>query len=280
MELERAIARNEDILQFASETLDSTGRQLIEQSMGLGSQDSFHMQRIMQEILNIQSQLTECRQNYGDRHPRIRSLQSELAVKEGYLRQFPAEQRAKTEQMTREVLQPRLVQYVAQRLQKFQQNERSILDRLTTEQQKAQTISQILTQLGDMDRRIEQLYSQQASLQTQSDGIGLTKDTFLSTKVASRPTVPVRPVSPRLTIIAALSLLMGTVTGLMVIWVLDIMDDRFRTPEELKLHLETQVLSMVPRMTELTGEGFQAVMCHVKPHLREVEAFRGAADQY
>ena len=86
--------------------------------------------------------------------------------------------------------------------------------------------------------------------------------------------MPIRPVSPRLPIAVLLSLLIGTGTGLAVIWVLDIMDDRFRTPEELKLHLDTQVLSMIPRMSELPGEGFDAVMCHVRPHSREVEAFR------
>ncbi|MGV2335434.1 MAG UNVERIFIED_CONTAM: hypothetical protein LVR18_15425 [Planctomycetaceae bacterium] len=168
-ELQRAINQNEDILQFASEALDSAGRQLIEQSMGLGSQDNFHIQRIMQEILDIQSRLTESRQKYGLRHPKIRELQSELAVKEGYLRQFPAEQRARMEQLSRQVLAPRLVQYVGQQLQKYEQNERSILERLNAEQKKAQTISQILTQLSDLDRRIEQLY---AATNCAADAVG------------------------------------------------------------------------------------------------------------
>jgi capsular polysaccharide biosynthesis protein len=60
-------------------------------------------------------------------------------------------------------------------------------------------------------------------------------------------------VSPRLPIAVLLSLLIGTVHGLAVIWVLDIVDDRFETPEELKLHLETQVLSMIPRHDRAAG---------------------------
>ena len=273
-ELQRAIAGGEDILQFAIETLDTAGRQLIEQSMGLGSQDSYHVQRIMQEILNLQAELNEARLKYGSRNPKIRSIQAEITVKEQYLQQFPESQRQKTEELTRTVLAPRLVQYIGQQVQKYEQNEQSILERLNAEQGKAQRISQTLTRIDDLDRRIEQLYTQQASLQAQADGIGLNKDTFLSTKIASRPTVPIRPISPRLTITAMLTLILGTTMGLAIIWVLDIMDDRFRTPEELKLHLDTQVLSMIPRMTELNGEGFDAVMCHLKPHSREVEAFR------
>lgn len=279
-ELQRAIASGEDILQFAMETLDSAGRQLVEQSMGLGTQDSYHVQRIMQEILDRQSALTEARQKYGAKHARIRALETELAVKEKYLREFPELQRTRTDTMTREVLAPRLVQYLSQQILKLELNEKAVGERLAAEQAKAQKLSQTLTELGDLDRQIEHLYEQQKSLQSQSDGIGLNKDTFLSTKVSSRPTVPIRPVSPRLPIAVLLSLLIGTGTGLAVIWVLDIMDDRFRTPEELKLHLETQVLSMIPRMTELPGEGFEAVMCHVRPHSREVEPFRAAAYQH
>ncbi|MFZ9090643.1 MAG: polysaccharide biosynthesis tyrosine autokinase, partial [Planctomycetaceae bacterium] len=273
-ELRRAIENGEDILQFAMETLDSAGRQLIEQSMGLGTQDSFHIQRITQELLNLQSQLNEQRQRYGVRHPRIQSLETEIAVKEQYLLQFPDMQRRKTEEMTRTVLAPRLVQYLNQHVQKAEQNQQAILTRLVEEQGKAQRISQTLTRLDDLDRKIDALYQQQASLQAHADGIGLNKDTFLSTRVASRPTVPLKPVSPRLPIIAVLSMMMGVTLGLAAIWVLDIMDDRFRTPEELKLQLETQVLAMIPRLRELAGTGFEAVMCHKQPNSRDVEAFR------
>ncbi|MFN9040914.1 MAG: hypothetical protein ACK5YO_31785, partial [Planctomyces sp.] len=116
--------------------------------------------------------------------------------------------------MTREVLAPRLVQYLSQQILKLELNEKAVGERLAAEQAKAQKLSQTLTELGDLDRQIEHLYEQQKSLQSQSDGIGLNKDTFLSTKVSSRPTVPIRPVSPRLPIAVLLSLLIGTGTGL------------------------------------------------------------------
>ena len=77
--------------------------------MGLGTQDSYHVQRIMQEILDRQSALTEARQKYGARHARIRALETELAVKEKYLKEFPELQRLRTDTMTRDVLAPRLV---------------------------------------------------------------------------------------------------------------------------------------------------------------------------
>ncbi len=79
--LQRAIANNEDILQFATKTLDSAGRQLIEQSMGLGSQDAFLIQRINQEVLELDSQLSDARTRYGEGHSKIKSLTENIQLK-------------------------------------------------------------------------------------------------------------------------------------------------------------------------------------------------------
>jgi len=272
--LKRAINNGEDILQFALETLDSAGRQLIENSMGLGSTDALHVQRINQELLDLRSELRDASLKYGVNHPKMVALNDEILVKESYLQQLPTLQRQRMDEMARTELGPRLSQYLNQQLQKNEANERAISARLNAEQAKAQILTQTLTRLADLDREIERLYTQQSELQNFSDGISLNKDTFIRTEIASKPSVPTRPVSPRLATTGILSLMLGTICGLLIIWVLDILDDRFRTPEELKMQLETQVLSMIPRMDELPGEGFEAVMCHTRPHSKEVEAFR------
>ncbi len=272
--LQRAISNGEDILQYAMDVLDSAGRQLIEQTMGLGTNDLLHVQRINQELLDLRTQLRDRSLKYGVNHPKIVAIRDEILVKESYLQQLPQIQQQRMAEMVRSELGPRLLQYVHQQLQKNEENEKSVLARLTFEQTRAQSLTQILTRLADVDREIERLYAQQSEYQNYADGISLNKDTFIRTKIASKPTVPTRPVSPRLAISGILSLMMGTVGGLLIIWVLDIMDDRFRTPEELKMQLETQILSMIPRLEQLPGEGFDAVMCHLKPHSKEAEAFR------
>ncbi len=129
--LQRAIAKGEDILQFAMEALDSAGRQLIEQSMGLGSTDALHVQRINQELLDLRSELRDGNLKYGVNHPRILAIKDEILVKETYLQQLPMIQRQRMMEMARTELGPRLSQYLNQQLQKNEANERAISARLT-----------------------------------------------------------------------------------------------------------------------------------------------------
>ncbi len=209
--LKRAIDNGEDILQFALETLDSAGRQLIENSMGLGSTDALHVQRINQELLDLRSELRDASLKYGVNHPKMVALNDEILVKESYLQQLPALQRQRMDEMARTELGPRLSQYLNQQLQKNEANERAISARLNAEQAKAQILTQTLTRLADLDREIERLYTQQSELQNFSDGISLNKDTFIRTEIASKPSVPTRPVSPRLATTGILSLMLGTI---------------------------------------------------------------------
>jgi polysaccharide biosynthesis transport protein len=272
--VQRAIASNEDILQFANEALDSAGRQIIEQSMGLGSQDAFITQRTQQDILDLESQRSDARTRYGEQHSKIKALNAEILNKQKFLQDYPRLKQLEVQRMARTELAPRLVQYLRQQLETNLQDEQAIYLQLENERNKAQRLGQILADLQRNEREISRLNQQIEDYQNKADGIGINKDKMIITNVARSPTFSGRPVNPRLAITGMLSLMLGSITGIGIIWVLDIMDDRFRTPEELKLQLETQVLSMIPRMDELQGEGFAAVMCHSKPHSKEVEAFR------
>ena len=272
--LQRAIASHEDILQFANKTLDTAGRELISQSMGLGSQDAFLIQRINQELLDLESQLSDARTRYGENHSRIKALKENIQLKRQYLQDYPRQQQQEMKRLATTELAPRMIQYLRQQMESNLQNEQAIHQQLETEKNKAQRLGQILADLARNGREIERLSERIQEYQNQVDGIGINKDKMVITRIARQPTLSIRPVNPRLAITGMLSLMLGSVAGLGIIWVLDIMDDRFRTPEELKLQLDTQVLSMIPRMEELQGEGFAAVMCHSKPHSKEVEAFR------
>ena len=58
---------------------------MIEQSMGFGSQDAFLIQRINQELLDLESTLSDERTRYGDKHSRIVALKENIQLKNQYL---------------------------------------------------------------------------------------------------------------------------------------------------------------------------------------------------
>ncbi|MEJ7594824.1 MAG: hypothetical protein WKF77_25140, partial [Planctomycetaceae bacterium] len=155
--LQRAIASGEDILQFADKTLDTAGRQLIEQSMGLGTQDAYLIQRINQELLNLESLLSDARTRYGENHSKIKALKDGIQLKKQYLQDYPRQQQQEMKRLAQTELAPRMIQYLRQQMESNQQNEQVILQQIETEKNKAQRLGQILADLARNGREIMRL---------------------------------------------------------------------------------------------------------------------------
>jgi hypothetical protein len=94
------------------------------------------------------------------------------------------------------------------------------------------------------------------------------------TAVVSPPQVAMNPAWPHLKIVGLLSFVLGCGVGLGVIYVLDLFDDRFRSPEEFRIQLGIPILAMVRQMEGLDGHGLQSVHTFTKPNGVESEAFR------
>ncbi len=68
-------------------------------------------------------------------------------------------------------------------------------------------------------------------------GINLQKENgTVLTSILARPEVLAAPVWPTLGVVAGLTLLLGLASGLAIVYVLDLLDDHFRSPEELQMH--------------------------------------------
>jgi capsular exopolysaccharide synthesis family protein len=272
--IQQAINGGENILQYALNSVDGIGRQLIEQSLGLGGADSIQLERLNQEVLNLTAELRDAESKYLPNHPMLKKLKEEIQIKENYILHLPEIRRQKLEQLSATRLAPQLLQMAQQRLRVAQQKEQAILQRLTQEQNRSQQLATILTSIHDLDREVERNYTQLDYLIESHNSIKLNKNSNMSTEVTTRPHVAQKPVSPRLAVTGFISLFLGSVVGVAIIWVLDINDDRFRTPEELKLQLDTQLLTMVPEMQPLPGSGFASVITNASPNSTEAESFR------
>ena len=87
--------------------------------------------------------------------------------------------------------------------------------------------------------------------------------------------VPVdRPISPRRAHVVLLVLFGGLGAGLMAVYVLDILDDRFRSVEDLQRQLGVSVLSMIRQLKVSETTGLDSLQLHVAPSAAESEAFR------
>ncbi|MEZ6061874.1 MAG: polysaccharide biosynthesis tyrosine autokinase [Planctomycetaceae bacterium] len=272
--IQYAIHNGEDVLQFALNSVDSIGQGLIEQSVGLGGTDAIEQERLAKDVLRLQGELQDALSKYGENHDIVMRLRAQILINQEHLRTLPERRRQMFQQMSREHLAPRLLQMAIQRLQTAEQAQRDLWQQIASVQERAQQLTGTLGLIKEIDREIERRMLLMDELMMKVFDIDLNKDTAIRTEVSTRPRVSNVAVSPRLVVTAFLSLFLGTLSGVSIIWVLDIMDDRFRTPEELKIQLDTHVLAMVPCLDDLEGEGFDAVLTHARPHSTEAESFR------
>ena len=224
--IEQAIANNENILQYALNSVDTVGRQLIEQSMGLGGADSVQLERLNQEVLDLTAELRDAESKYLPNHPMLKKLKEEIRIKELYIVQLPEIRRQKMEQMSTTRLAPQLLQMAQQRLRSAEQKEQAIVGMLSQEQARSQRLNTVLTSIQDVDRDIERNYEQLKHLTESHNNIKLNKNSNMRTEVTTRPHVAQNPVSPRLVVTGFISLFLGTVAGIAIIWVMDITDDQ------------------------------------------------------
>lgn len=96
----------------------------------------------------------------------------------------------------------------------------------------------------------------------------------IRTAVVSEPILPKNPVWPKLPLVAAGCLAAGLAGGLALIYILDVLDDRFRSPDELRTQLAVPILAMVRQMEELHSVGLDNIHVHVTPDAVVSEAFR------
>jgi capsular exopolysaccharide synthesis family protein len=105
--------------------------------------------------------------------------------------------------------------------------------------------------------------------------IDLTRDQGnIRTRVTDMPKVVKTHVWPRLSLVGLFALTAGLAVGVAIVSVLDVLDDRFRSPEELQSQLGLPVLALVRQLTPHAESGPKALQMHVAPDASESEAFR------
>lgn len=269
--LRLAIKNGEDILEYA----EVLKEHLMADSIGLGGQASITAARLNETITEFKSKLKNEQQGKGAAHPDVIALQQDIETREQELRDMSTRALQKMKSQGREVLATQLMGSAFQRYKQALANVEQLDIQFNRVQADAIKTTIAGYQINDLDREIAQLNDERTALLTMTTEIQLNRGKLVHTEVTQAPTHPLKPVSPRLVVVGFLSLFVGTAAGLGIIWVLDVMDDRFRAPEELKLQLNTQILTMVPAMDQLDGDGFDSVLCHARPNSTEAECFRG-----
>ncbi|WP_164100400.1 GumC family protein [Candidatus Laterigemmans baculatus] len=273
--LQQAILDGGDLREYLTLVQPEVGTQMMNNVLGLGATQTQTAAALERHLLDIRARLAGMREHYGETHPERLQLEREIVQAEQYLEAVQAGGSGPTGQLRREQLGPMLLSMLKEKLAKTRLYERELERELAASEQEAVELSDGLSELTIAQRELDRHTRLHETLLTQMAGLDIGRNRAgLTVSVTGEPTASPTPVSPRLSLIAAMVLFVGGGLGLVIAYVSDLMDDRFRSPDELERQLRLPLLSVVRRMEAGEREGAAAVLVHARPNAVETEPFR------
>ena len=172
-------------------------------------------------------------------------------------------------------LAPMLLRIASQQLEQATVHEQSLWAGYEAERARALELDSSATRLETVEQELDHLIVLKQTLVERLKEIDLDQGNgMLKTRIIKDPVVPKGPANPELIKTFALALFLGVALGLAVIYILDLLDDRFRSPEEMQTQLGIPVLAMIRKLEPLNQVGPGGIHVNVEPTGAEAEAFR------
>lgn len=270
-----AINRGEDVNQYLVGLEETVGRQVILSSLGMSSEDLNVIEDQQKQMLNAQSELNALSKFYGPNHPQVTELQSKIAGIQQYLQSYRDGVSQRVAGGNSSQLNSVIYRMLEQSVRQAQQKEKQLADSFEEARQEAARHSGDVVQLRMLEREVTRLESQYDLLFEKISTVDMRQEQApIQATVVREPVPDLVPISPQLRFVIFACLASGLTVGAVIIYVQDVLDDRFNSPEELTAQLGVPVLTMVRKLDPLPGTGLETVHTHAMPNAVESEAFR------
>ncbi len=231
--------------------------------------------RLAHDLVIARGELAAMLEHLGPRHPEVLATRQRIQLAESLLRDYQGSSIERTLRLAPGQLGPWLMDMVGQKRNELWQQEQLLERQFAQTRDEAIQLAGQMAQIELLERDVKRLgdlndvlLNQIASLDLQQSG------QEIRAAVVQDPKLPTRPVSPRLSRVGIVALFAGFLLSLMAVNVLETLDDRFRSLEEIQQRLGTSVLAMVRQLPEQEGEGIEKLAMYASPTSLESESFR------
>ncbi|MEZ6056645.1 MAG: polysaccharide biosynthesis tyrosine autokinase [Planctomycetaceae bacterium] len=264
-----------DLRQHLIEFEPTLGRELLTSALGLDPESLKTAANVEQQILQEQAKLDSYRDHYGPRHPKIIELQRSISNSQQYLIGLQRRGSERLANLQQNQLGPMLIDLLQQKVASLIQHEQNLLWQYNEAQTQAVALSGRMAKLEISEHELDRLRINYESLLNRIESIDMHKNRAnVRVTVVGDPQSDGSPVSPRLTVVAFLVLLVGGGFGSVMAYVLDRLDDRFRSPDELRAELGLPVLAIIRQLPPSTETGPNSLELHAHPQAPHCEPFR------
>ena len=272
----RAAIRNGEDLQQHMLTVESTvGREMLLSSLGINGRDAQMQTYLERDLLAYQAELETMNKYLLPNHSKWVELSNKIRLTQEYVITRQQEINRRLAELQDTTLGPMLTNMMEQSLARTWQQENSLRSAYELARQQAIALSGNLAEIEILEHDVSRLRSLYDVFVEQIASTDLRQEHGdIRATVVKEPSVSTSPVSPRLLFLGIGSIFGAVVVGATIIYVQDILDDRFRSPEEMAARLGVQSLGIVQQLESTNGIGLASVQTFYAPDAMESEAFR------
>jgi len=270
-----SVANGEDLRQHLLRVAEVVGREVLLNSLGMNGQSAWVEAYLERDLLDARASLKTLDEYLGPAHPEYINKQEKVRAAEEYISEERHRMQTRLAEMQCNQLGPFLLQMMQQRLNEIQVLEASLQAQFDRACYEAVALNGQVSRVEILEHDLKWLRNLHDVLLNQIASVDLKQDSHdIQAAVVNEPKPVLRPVSPNLFRVLLGAVLLGLCTALATVYVLDVLDDRFRSVEELQDQMGVPVLAMVRQFEVRDAVGVEALQMHMAPMAGESEAFR------
>lgn len=228
------------------------GENVMSQLPGMSARDPQVLQALKDDLATMATELSAIRRHYGSGHSDVVRREFELGIQR---RRIVEAEQETLRNVQVGVRNPQMGQWlistIASELNAKVHYEHSIQSEFNNVEQEALQFSDKIAGIQLAERQVETLRQSHTSLLNRLTSINIQPDGgVFKVAVLTEPLVPKNPAYPILSRMMVGFVALGVALSLGIIYVVDLLDDRLRSPEEVRDELGLPVLGVIRKLPD------------------------------
>lgn len=274
--IQSSAANGGDVRQHLLSLQPVIGREVILSSLGMNAQDAELLNQLSQQLIESEATLDSLLPYYGRRHPRVLEIQATIQKTNDYLRQHEASLTEQLANSNNAQLENMLLSMVRSQLEEAWSHEQQLQRQYDIAEADAVQLNGRVAEVTILEHDLNLLRGLHDTLLSRIANIDINQNQAdVRVAVVSDPKAEEKAISPRRAVVAFACLFLGMSGGALLVYVTDVLDDRFRSPEELKDQLGVPILTMIRQLPEIESQkGLESLYTFSAPNDVKSESFR------